>query len=119
MFQTEIHPWHVLLASCRWGRVTAHGVGVLPEMYVIYTETYTSHRTIVQVHHCPGGPRLSGMQQYHGDLLIRVQLYAFLGLHLRIVMKEEHLLNTALIEFSNRTRKEIASNLARKSCSSD
>ncbi len=41
MFQTEIHPWHVLLASCPWGPVTALGVSVLTEMYVIYMETYT------------------------------------------------------------------------------
>ncbi len=35
-----------VLASCPWGLATAHGVGLLTEMYVIYMETCTSHRTI-------------------------------------------------------------------------
>ncbi len=33
------------LASCPWGPATAHGVGLLTEMYAIYMERYTSHRT--------------------------------------------------------------------------
>ncbi len=28
------------LASCQWGPVTAHGLGILTEMYVIYMERY-------------------------------------------------------------------------------
>ena len=35
-----------LLASCIWGLVTAHGVGILMEMYVIYMETSASHNTL-------------------------------------------------------------------------
>ena len=34
------------LASCLWGPATAHGEGLLTEMYVIYMETCTSHRTM-------------------------------------------------------------------------
>ncbi len=36
------------LASCPWGPATAHGVGLLIEMYVIYMETCTSHRAIAR-----------------------------------------------------------------------
>ncbi len=32
-----------LLASCQWGPATAHGVGTLTEMYVIYMVRYASH----------------------------------------------------------------------------
>ncbi len=30
------------LASCTWGLATAHGVGLLTEMYAIYMERYAS-----------------------------------------------------------------------------
>ncbi len=35
-----------LLASCPWGPVTANGVDLLTEIYVIYMEAHTSHRAI-------------------------------------------------------------------------
>ncbi len=34
------------LASCPWGPVTANGVDLLTEIYVIYMETHTSHHAI-------------------------------------------------------------------------
>ncbi len=37
-----------VLASCPWGPVTANGVDLLTEIYVIYMETYTSHRAIAR-----------------------------------------------------------------------
>ncbi len=33
-----------ILASCPWGPVTANGVDLLTKIYVIYTETHTSHQ---------------------------------------------------------------------------
>ncbi len=36
-----------ILASCQWGPVTANGVDLLTEIYVIYMETHTSHRAII------------------------------------------------------------------------
>ena len=36
------------LASCPWGPVTANGVDLLTEIYVIYMETHTSHRAIAR-----------------------------------------------------------------------
>ncbi len=43
-----------LLASYPWGPVTANGVDLLTEMYVIYMQTNTSHRAIAQTY--PSGP---------------------------------------------------------------
>ncbi len=40
---------HVVLASCPWGPATAHGVGILTELYVICMERSTSHRAIVSI----------------------------------------------------------------------
>ncbi len=34
---------HDELSSCPWGPATAHGVGILTELYVIYMERSTSH----------------------------------------------------------------------------
>ena len=39
---------NIRLASCPWGPATAHGVGILTELYVIYMERYTSHRAIAR-----------------------------------------------------------------------
>ena len=39
---------NIILASCPWGPATAHGLGTLTEMYVIYIEGHTSHRGIAQ-----------------------------------------------------------------------
>ena len=36
------------LASCPWGPVTANGVDLLTEIYVIYMEMHTSHRAIAR-----------------------------------------------------------------------
>ena len=38
--------FHAILASCPLGPATAHGLGILTEMDVIYMERYTSHRAI-------------------------------------------------------------------------
>ncbi len=35
-----------LLASCPWGPATAHGVGILIKLHVIYMERCSSHRAI-------------------------------------------------------------------------
>ncbi len=40
----------VLLASCPWGPATAHGVGILTKLYVIYMERYSSHLGATGVH---------------------------------------------------------------------
>ena len=37
-----------LLASCPWGPATAHGVGLLTEMYAIYMERCALHRTVAR-----------------------------------------------------------------------
>ncbi len=37
---------NISLASCPLGPVTAHGVGILTEMHVIYMGRYTSHRAM-------------------------------------------------------------------------
>ena len=37
-----------ILASCPWGPVTANGVDLLTEMYVIYMERNTSHRAFAR-----------------------------------------------------------------------
>ena len=34
---------NILLASCPWGPVTANGVDILTEMYVLYMKRDTSH----------------------------------------------------------------------------
>ncbi len=39
---------HSILASCPWGPATAHGVGILTELYAIYVERSTSHRAIAR-----------------------------------------------------------------------
>ncbi len=44
-----------LLASCPLGPATAHGVGILTELYVIYMERYISHH-LAQYE----GPRSNG-----------------------------------------------------------
>ncbi len=41
------HNIHIL-AICPWGPATAHGVGILTELYVIYIERNASHRTTAQ-----------------------------------------------------------------------
>ncbi len=38
--------YNITLASCPWGPVTANGVDLLTEIYVIYMKTYTSHGAI-------------------------------------------------------------------------
>ncbi len=39
---------YIILASCPWGPVTANGVDLLTEIYVIYMERRTSHRAIAR-----------------------------------------------------------------------
>ncbi len=57
VYMVFLHPRNILilillenqiLASCPWGPATAHGVGLLTEMYAIYMERYTSHRAIAR-----------------------------------------------------------------------
>ncbi len=43
--------WNVWLASCPWGPVSANGVNLLTEIYVIYMETHTSHCAMAQCFH--------------------------------------------------------------------
>ena len=40
--------WNVLLASCPWGPVTANGVVLLIEIYVIYMKMHTSRDASAQ-----------------------------------------------------------------------
>ncbi len=49
-FFSHIHHVEIKkLASCPWGPATAHGVGLLTEMYAIYMERYASHRAMKSI----------------------------------------------------------------------
>ncbi len=43
MINSELVIKYIKLASSPWGPVTANGVDLLTEIYIIYMETHTSH----------------------------------------------------------------------------
>ncbi len=46
---------HPILASCPWGLATAHGVGLLTEMYAtFYGEVHASHQLFASLYHRSG-----------------------------------------------------------------
>ncbi len=61
MYELDVPQELWLLASCPWGTVTANGVDLLTEIYVIYMEAHTSH--------CAYLKRLNHLQSMNTTLL--------------------------------------------------
>ncbi len=48
VYYSALIVYNTILASCPLGPVTANGVNLLTEIYVLYMETHTSHRAVAR-----------------------------------------------------------------------